>query len=1297
MKRKSAFLRGPQGHRARGVVLLMVLGVLALLSLLATAFVSLARLERQVSRNYVDRTQALLTAESGVELALARIQRECLGVMSPELTEWMQVLENPGAPGLLHAQKVSFNTADAPDRSGVTGSTRADDGDFYKLQVDDLSGRLNINDSNGAWNIDTDPEPDSDVLGQGDDADVLASLPRLQMIFENLVNALNPSEAPGLGANAGIALFTAREAAGGRFHGWSEVRAALVDGGSLSTAQYEELEKHLTLYAWQDPDTLRPSFKLRVSRPLDAPIPPDCEADRDVYLFSDWQTAEFALEPRCPVNVNTASRELLTALVAPLQGWYLREGPGEAQTATHYEPWYYSYTENYIGRWFAPAAFGQTVYGYYYADNTEPMITMEDATPEFVSHETRFGEACLTPRKAATPGFALDAFRAGFSRELAGRLHDYIHGVSGSPPNPIETWEEFEAVAADILEQLLPDTNTVWRGAQPAATDAGDVFWSDWTPGPEGYDLTQRYHSSGEAGVRMDYVRDFVVVAGGEEVIAPLNPVDINYWARACRRILLDLLLANFNPNSAIQDYNPDRHLHRRIDKAHLTQYSTEFIFEPTGFFAVNSVGVVEGPDKEIYASRQINAIVKVFDIARLTTQQQFMKGADATTLADYCTSTRFSASPYDTERNLSVISYPEPLLRDGDEEKYIRDSAFDGYLMHSTYAPDAGLTTANFCVHFDGRLEASVGGGSTSLAPPFYDTATVPVAGDPYDIDNPPAMFVYPQDAWWIFDLWGDFTSRAAAGWLPRDMATSYRLTRPVGTAPRETSPGVLLPDGGLSDAGRSLGWAGENNLGMPALQGRVGGMHFWMKTNFDTQNSSRIRRFFSLVGDHYQSGNYTMPKLSYDTWPWAHGLFYLPHAGFHQTENINYGYKEMFGDYWPNATGSPLRGGKWIPSCTLAYGWGWWHDSCPSVNGAGVVTPTAVEDLPNRGAGEQATHDSYYFEPHEWNFFMLGWSTGIGAPALKASFYVNGRLPTDGGINRSDTFQSTDFMYSNDNISLYKSDGYVLTSDDPPQAVSTLQTETVYARFGEPAHSLGLNCAADSTFDEIFGYRAFTDIDPQMFNHYRRDGRYYSPGVVEDTAVYLSPGWSLAELLPDRQINRATIRSVSWTCYWPEHNKRVNLATGTAENPSLASRNVNGDNVDDPTDMRDDPLVNRYSWLTADDPLSVDVGVRAGDGGETWVADTNADFGAPGSLYFTPGGGFADDLGRTLTYAGGSEVRGENGSRLELGDGDKLCFRVYFNVKPGQTLYESPVLDDITFTFAPNRPQVLQWQILS
>ena len=73
-------------RRNRGAVLIIVLGVLAVLALLATTFATLQATERKVSRNYLDTVRAKMLAQSGINDALAHLERQFPGrSLSPDV------------------------------------------------------------------------------------------------------------------------------------------------------------------------------------------------------------------------------------------------------------------------------------------------------------------------------------------------------------------------------------------------------------------------------------------------------------------------------------------------------------------------------------------------------------------------------------------------------------------------------------------------------------------------------------------------------------------------------------------------------------------------------------------------------------------------------------------------------------------------------------------------------------------------------------------------------------------------------------------------------------------------------------------------------------------------------------------------------------------------------------------------------------------------------------------------------------------------------------------------------------
>ena len=140
-------------HRNRqGIILLLVLAVLSLVSILGLTFVSMARLERAISLNYVDRTRAVLAAESGVEYAIARIREFRGGALTPAEMAALEYESGNLSLPLSEANRPSF-VLPGKTYSGVVGSTYAPDADRFKLRVVDLGTRINLNDANLEWNL----------------------------------------------------------------------------------------------------------------------------------------------------------------------------------------------------------------------------------------------------------------------------------------------------------------------------------------------------------------------------------------------------------------------------------------------------------------------------------------------------------------------------------------------------------------------------------------------------------------------------------------------------------------------------------------------------------------------------------------------------------------------------------------------------------------------------------------------------------------------------------------------------------------------------------------------------------------------------------------------------------------------------------------------------------------------------------------------------------------------------------------------------------------------------------------
>src|SRR5437870_2812037 len=92
---------GSKRTTRRGAILIVVMGVLAVLALLATTFATLQNTERNVARCYLDTVRARLLAESGVQAAVARVS-ELTAAGRPghvSMQYWGDNLTETGAPG----------------------------------------------------------------------------------------------------------------------------------------------------------------------------------------------------------------------------------------------------------------------------------------------------------------------------------------------------------------------------------------------------------------------------------------------------------------------------------------------------------------------------------------------------------------------------------------------------------------------------------------------------------------------------------------------------------------------------------------------------------------------------------------------------------------------------------------------------------------------------------------------------------------------------------------------------------------------------------------------------------------------------------------------------------------------------------------------------------------------------------------------------------------------------------------------------------------------------------------------
>jgi hypothetical protein len=165
-----------------------------------------------------------------------------------------------------------------------------------------------------------------------------------------------------------------------------------------------------------------------------------------------------------------------------------------------------------------------------------------------------------------------------------------------------------------------------------------------------------------------------------------------------------DLVMANANPNTGfswarnlawhedlgdIGKYVIDFNKNGGIDSNDqgLTINTTEFSFSSGGYYQIETKGQVKNSLGSVVAERRLMAVVKIFDIYRETTQEQFGQGAKT-----------------------DLQSYPEPI--DGVQDP----SPHSGQLALSVITHNQPSSGVHFRANYHTTLDADSSGGSSSL-----------------------------------------------------------------------------------------------------------------------------------------------------------------------------------------------------------------------------------------------------------------------------------------------------------------------------------------------------------------------------------------------------------------------------------------------------------------------------------------------------------------------------------------------------------------------------------------------------
>ncbi len=285
----------------RGVVLIFAVAMLVLLSLMGATFASVARVERTVSRNYVDLVRARMLASSGVESAIARLTKDASdpahwGAWAcPDSTSPLVSLVAPSYP-LDRNRDGRLTVHDRVlvdgERLGVTAllaGTYVYDGDSAAVRVTEASSRFPLDLDN----------------------------PRMSAMIAALCRA------------AGLS--TAVAAAIERHRGsptMTVLRERLVGERVIDAEGWAQLRSLVSIGTWRDPNVVQPvPIGERRRAGLVASTGGDFGSGDHVYTWEEVRPTRIHLARggRPPVYLQEAPKPVIVALLAGIQGFYLDE------------------------------------------------------------------------------------------------------------------------------------------------------------------------------------------------------------------------------------------------------------------------------------------------------------------------------------------------------------------------------------------------------------------------------------------------------------------------------------------------------------------------------------------------------------------------------------------------------------------------------------------------------------------------------------------------------------------------------------------------------------------------------------------------------------------------------------------------------------------------------------------------------------------------------------------------------------------------------------------------------------
>ena len=601
---------GASRAREKGSMLVIALVVLSMIAIIAVTFAALMRLERNATKNFVNASSAELLTGSAESAVIAMLRGGPLwdgytDFSSQQRTPWLYGFQT-GYGDLRYGNILQLDNLENADESSYTGDVGASEAgaasqDRFVTKVIDCNSQIYLNGQ-------------QDTLAQ-----MLDSLG--EAIRRNPDIEINPLYSkPRMGGKqiTGEQIMRYRARLPGR-----EFASKTQLKDLIGEENYKILADFVTAKAWVNPYTVRSTGG---REPVRAVIEGDLLSQGGFEIRSN-PTVEgqpaLAPEPRAPINLNTAPREVLIACLTGLG---------------------------------ARRAFPLT-----------ELVTQGFESQNIGQIDVDGGSLPPTQEELTLVQVPVWVYSQPLQIDQAVRIADEI--IAARKVRPFKVWRSgdrnqpgFEEFVNSLEESLFPQpgTITVVNSRDPQGNYKSQLLGS----GDGSGSMFRKGHDSQERGSR----REKGLAASGE-----------NAWYFDMMR---DMLKANFNPNSRINKFNPNRAAFVAVDKANLVKladegrnredahvgHTTDFCFDSKGIYEVTSFAeILVGQDEgsvQTFAETKRRSVVRVFDVLHHTTQRQFEQP--------------FNEDGGSSVRDREFVStFPDPM--DALEPDFYPGSIFDG------------------------------------------------------------------------------------------------------------------------------------------------------------------------------------------------------------------------------------------------------------------------------------------------------------------------------------------------------------------------------------------------------------------------------------------------------------------------------------------------------------------------------------------------------------------------------------------------------------------------------------------